>query len=1084
MVPFRAVLPVAMLGFASAHKSAICSSTSESHPGQFIFYLCTYHPNPGSCIAQASVPGQVKIQLPDGSQEAASFDTWCTLTDKCESKNDGLTGQFKVEDLSTRMKTTRQGGGCIERVDSQNRPLIYQDSIVVCYENIESMFTQSGELWAAAVLSGQGLDAIHCNGADGDGTNAANRPMQTCYAVVVDNPKIKAGTFKTWTERTDQNLDPSRKNGGRSPCAMDGQNQGFQMDISIADGAGRCCTTPTQDPNAVAATLTFCDGAGYTIFSGFVCSVVCKPGYQRVGTLQCVNGEWSTYKCVQSGGGGGGGGQPGVCKAPSAANGNNGDLLPMHPSENVNLVFDGAPSPCGTLTEAGTQCNYTCTGDPSPICAPSRSGAKYPLGYRNTPVVRGVVICDPSGNWLRGPGYCGCATWPCEPTPTITQTFDCASYCSGNAIEYKFTGIDPVTGEPQCDCKCKCAWTGKKCDFCPPLYNQVDCCSCPAGRINYPMCELCTNHYHCNDHAKAVTTNSAQDKCVCQCDGKWSGELCNMCPEYFGFNKMDCKSCIVGYVNSFLPGGALRAGCTASNECCECTQGMLNGGAGCTNNAATGHYNGAATSDPDHGACHCECQDEWTGTYCNICPVQYEQTECNKCADGYTRYPYPYCAEDCNKEVDCNFHATAVAFTNGACVCTCESPWRTKTVGGVQEQCAECPPEYGGPLCRQCNDGYTGNYPNCVLCDTNTHCNGRSKLPVRSVASVNPTCLCDCDPAIGHWYGTKCELCDLLVYDATCTKCAAGLKGTPPFCVSPNAVPQTPVPDTPAPWGQSPVPPTPAPRQTPVPDTPSPAAATPAPFTPAPCGQIRTPMPPTPAPAVPTPVPLTPEPALATPVPATPSPPKATPVPGTPAPPPGFGGPSPAPATPVPVTKAPETLGPFSFRSTPQPGPPGTTGGGPAGGPAITPPGQTSGYYTSGTTGWTAGITPQPQTSQVLAAPPEGDSGGMPPWGWAALAAFGLCFIVGLVVLAARALGTSSAGAAAAGPATGAQGWGAAGRGHNFGTQGGIRGHPIRSHPLRAYAPHQEQEFMRSKAQERVQGPSQSRWQVGAWQQL
>jgi len=190
----------------------------------------------------------------------------------------------------------------------------------------------------------------------------------------------------------------------------------------------------------------------------------------------------------------------------------------------------------------------------------------------------------------------------------------------------------------------------------------------------------------------------------------------------------------------------------------------------------------------------------------------------------------------------------------------------------------------------------------------------------------------------------------------------------------------------------------------------------------------------------------------------------------------------------------------------PQTGP--ATAGLPPGGPSITPPGQTSGFFTTtGTGGFTRGITPIPQQQGAGGSvPEEGGEGGMPAWGWVLIALTACVCVTILAVMAARANMAGAIQGAAGGwgqPQMGGGGYQAYIGNRSpphFGHQNGIRGggipmnqlkplpmnhmKPLRVNPLQSYAPHQEPWNMPGR-QPPLQGPrSPQRWQVGAWQQL
>eukprot|EP01065_Artemidia_motanka_P030448 TRINITY_DN3647_c0_g1_i2.p1 TRINITY_DN3647_c0_g1~~TRINITY_DN3647_c0_g1_i2.p1 ORF type:complete len:701 (+),score=109.51 TRINITY_DN3647_c0_g1_i2:53-2155(+) len=461
-----------MVSGSAGHKSLVCSSTSPSDPGRFVFWICTYHPNPTTahnypCTADGCVPrcpevpgatgpcclppppagrvcGHLTIHEHDRDRESDAG-TWCTLQnqvggttpsnpDEIDMADPGLYGDnLTVAVLEANMKRGTPGS-CITRaqlsVDNVTVvPLVRPDSAFSCYHHNAA---NNPEFWGAAVIGNSAglqpagdtaVEHIVCTGSRGAvaGTWAAyQRPIKTCYAVLVDDPGLKAGSFYAFTEGTDENLEPSDKLQGRTPCGMQ-QTEPYYFDISIADNGTACTTQPFQDPHAVPQSIVECDGSVVPRFSGFLCSVVCPRPYRRLGNLQCANGIWTPYECTT---------EP-TCAAPSAFNnvsipGGNGSMY-------ISQVFDGDPGPgtvppspgCGAQTKAGTYCNYTCNTDPDPYCSPSRGTPRqtYPVGYRAVAEVRSTIVCGRDGLWYPGPGFCGCRESPCQtPTPTRTET--------------------------------------------------------------------------------------------------------------------------------------------------------------------------------------------------------------------------------------------------------------------------------------------------------------------------------------------------------------------------------------------------------------------------------------------------------------------------------------------------------------------------------------------------------------------------------------------------------------------------------------------------------------------------------------
>ena len=413
-----------------AHMSVVCSSTSPSNPGAFTFWVGTYHPNPGSNMPGSgiigAVQGEIHIREPDNTEPSAAFSRWCSLqncaTLPCAVTDPGIPGPSTIEEVRAEMELA---GHCTAVVDDNMNKLMYDDSVLSCYEANPGM---DPERYGSAVTSGTGTNtpganerlSINCNGlanTQSAGSYEFNVPvhmrdLRTMYGVVV--PGVKAGTYKTWTVGTDDNLDPSPKIAGTTPCGMT-EAAPFYFDIAVADGKRDCVTPPPVKPNSNAGSMQFCAPAqGRRIFSGFVCSVTCQAGFTRVGTMQCFDGEWTPYACTD---------KP-TCAPPGQVPGN--DVAIPGKNSTIVAVWDGEPGPpvepgCGELTIAGTACNYTCASDVSPFCSPTRttpSGAKklnFPL--------RGEIVCGADAKWHPGNNFCGCRGFPCStPTPTLSLT--------------------------------------------------------------------------------------------------------------------------------------------------------------------------------------------------------------------------------------------------------------------------------------------------------------------------------------------------------------------------------------------------------------------------------------------------------------------------------------------------------------------------------------------------------------------------------------------------------------------------------------------------------------------------------------
>eukprot|EP00756_Hemistasia_phaeocysticola_P038773 Hpha_TRINITY_DN16780_c1_g2::TRINITY_DN16780_c1_g2_i1::g.77178::m.77178 len=470
----------------SAHKSMVCTATSptisrERKRGVFTFFICTYHENPvrsdlipcskdgctppcpappatacpvnspGCCCLDPPPRYQVCGQMHVANERTGTITngsvSWCTLQNQVggtggvnaqqfDPGDPGIPGNIiTVELLEAVMKDGSKPGRCItvagqttdpteKGTPLQNIPLITLDSEVVCYTH-----RRRTESWSQAVVQGQGQEPpgdknqynIVCSGntAAIPGTvNPADSPMKTCYAIVVDAPDTKSGPYYANTTGTDHNLDPSEKSNYKTPCGM-GSDERYYFDVSVADGGLPCTTAAPVESSATNYSIFPCTNPSKPRFSGFLCSVVCDPGYHLIGNLQCSNGEWTPYKCLR---------QNSVCEQPGISGRNNMANIPgRNGSLQIVRAFDGVgpgQPGCGQITMFGVECNYTCTGDPDPYCAPSRATPQFSanLGlFPVTPIKRSSIKCGANGQWEPGPKYCGCLTSPCL-TPTETES--------------------------------------------------------------------------------------------------------------------------------------------------------------------------------------------------------------------------------------------------------------------------------------------------------------------------------------------------------------------------------------------------------------------------------------------------------------------------------------------------------------------------------------------------------------------------------------------------------------------------------------------------------------------------------------
>jgi len=481
----RALVLAGALQIASGHKSMVCTATSPTisaarKRGVFTFFICTYHENPvnsdsipcskdgctpscpippapacpvnspGCCCLPPPPQYQVCGMMHVGNSRTGTITngsvSWCTTQNQVggtfganaaqfDALDPGLPGDtLTVELLTQNMKNGGIPGRCMTVAGQstspaeigtplEDIPLLTLDSEIVCYTHRPGTTTYSD-----AVVSGFGQEPagdknqynIVCSGSTAaiPGTvGPSASPIKTCFAIVVDAEDTKSGRYYANTTGTDHRLDPSEKSNYRTPCGM-GSDERYYFDVSVADGGLPCTTAAPADLNARAYSTDPCTTLTVQRYSGFLCSVVCNPGFFLVGTLQCSNGEWTTYQCVRQT----------VCEQPGVNGRNNNAAIPgNNGSMVITAAFDGAgpgQPGCGEYTMFGVECNYTCTGDPTPYCAPSRATPQFSaaLGlFPPVPVKRSSIICGANGQWEPGPKFCGCLTSPCL-TPTMTAT--------------------------------------------------------------------------------------------------------------------------------------------------------------------------------------------------------------------------------------------------------------------------------------------------------------------------------------------------------------------------------------------------------------------------------------------------------------------------------------------------------------------------------------------------------------------------------------------------------------------------------------------------------------------------------------
>eukprot|EP01065_Artemidia_motanka_P049498 TRINITY_DN8222_c0_g3_i1.p1 TRINITY_DN8222_c0_g3~~TRINITY_DN8222_c0_g3_i1.p1 ORF type:complete len:2481 (+),score=387.79 TRINITY_DN8222_c0_g3_i1:143-7585(+) len=316
------------------------------------------------------------------------------------------------------------------------------------------------------------------------------------------------------------------------------------------------------------------------------------------------------------------------------------------------------------------------------------------------------------------------------------------THCGSHAV-----AVTSDVGRTGCVCTCRNQWSGAQCGTCISLYAGTDCDQCTTGFYGYPVCRQCTSAAHCRDRAATVSSNVAQDGCVCVCRNQWSGASCGDCPSVFA--GADCDACASG-----LTGFPICGNCSVRSHC-------------------SGHAT-AVQPLTNLTACECTCANRWTGDRCDVCPPEYGGAGCDACASGFI--VSPGCMTGCScvrctLAVHCSAGAASVGDdgTRHRCVCSCRNSW-------TGDRCQLCPAEYAGADCGECATGHV-QYPGCRRCDVVSDCNARAVSVTSDPAGT--MCVCTCR---NQWAGADCGSCPGSVGGADCDACAAGRVGPVPQC--------------------------------------------------------------------------------------------------------------------------------------------------------------------------------------------------------------------------------------------------------------------------------------------------------------
>ncbi|XP_071477998.1 LOW QUALITY PROTEIN: laminin subunit alpha-5-like, partial [Diadema antillarum] len=224
----------------------------------------------------------------------------------------------------------------------------------------------------------------------------------------------------------------------------------------------------------------------------------------------------------------------------------------------------------------------------------------------------------------------------------------------------------------------------------------------------------------CNGHATLCDLPDVEEKLVCRCLHNTCGAECNECcpgfvqkawrPSTYS-NPFECEPCnCFGHSNECV----YDAGVAERMESMDIS-GNMEGGGVCQN-----------------------CQHNTMGVNCHLCRPGYYRQEGRDLSDFAICQP-----------------------------CNCDPVLSTGNCAPYTGQC-ECRPEYAGPDCTECNEGYYG-YPNCIPCDCNV--NGTEN----KVCQVNGG-QCPCKP---NFIGRNCNLCASSFYGfPECKQCDCNYIGS------------------------------------------------------------------------------------------------------------------------------------------------------------------------------------------------------------------------------------------------------------------------------------------------------------------
>ena len=364
---------------------------------------------------------------------------------------------------------------------------------------------------------------------------------------------------------------------------------------------------------------------------------------------------------------------------------------------------------------------------------------------------RDTCICSCKNSWSPSvgseavPGCRECAIpysgTSCDVCATKYSGYPVCSLCTNSddcmnrAIPGGVSSINDI-----CSCDCEHKWSDSSCQTCPPQYAGIDCNTCNTHRIQYPDCIECTSLQHCNNRGVQLSTDQSQSTCICTCERPWEGISCESCPAKAAPN---CDKCAAGYIG--FP------------ECHECLLSV------CNLRGIT------VSSDLLRLTCVCECENQWSGNYCETCPTQYDQSnqQCDSCSTG--RISFPECIS-CTTGIHCNGRASVVRPNPDKTSCVCE----------------ECTKGYIGTRCDDCDVGYIKDTTtNECTRDPNNFCIGNPPTVLNgqqpncgTTTALNEGCLIVCN--VGYETTQQYECTDTVIGDWVIPECNEMPCTTPP----------------------------------------------------------------------------------------------------------------------------------------------------------------------------------------------------------------------------------------------------------------------------------------------------------------